>query len=240
MAKTNSLEDFIKTYVENKVKSESKESYENWLRQNGVDSYGIYSDAIRDANTDYRREKSSYGVNAEKLSSLGLSGAGYSDYIDGKAYSEMQRSKASARGTLAENEAKNRSEYGKYLEDKATWAKSDYEKAVKYITDANIMDYDEAYNYAVTAGLGEEDAALAAKTAGEAVRKRARAEVLSVIVNQRYNHKQAAEYARALGLSEEEAQELSSYADIINASGYYTKDYLDYLKKKLDGEESDE
>ena len=218
MAKTNSLEDFIKTYVENKVKSESKESYENWLRQNGVDSYGIYSDAIRDANTDYRREKSSYG----------------------KAYSEMQRSKASARGALAENEAKNRSEYGKYLEDKATQAKSDYEKAVKYITDANIMDYDEAYNYAVTAGLGEEDAALAAKTAGEAVRKKARAEVLSVIVNQRYNHKQAAEYARALGLSEEEAQELSSYADIINASGYYTKDYLDYLKQKLNGEESDE
>lgn len=240
MSKATSLEDFVKTYLENKAISETKDSYENWLRQNGIDSYGIYSEAIRDINGDYHRERSGYGASAEKLSSLGLSGAGYSDYIDGRAYSEMQKSKASARGALAENEAKNRSEYSKYLEEKAKKTRSDYDKAVKDITDANIMDYDEAYSYAVSYGLGEEEAALAARTAGEAVRKKARAEVLSVIVNQRYNHKQAAEYAKALGLSDEEAEELSSYADKINASGYYTQDYLDYLKQKLNGSENAE
>ena len=64
MSNATSLEDFVKNYVQNKLKSDSREGYENWLRQNGVDSYGIYSDALRDINTDYRRSRSNYGESA--------------------------------------------------------------------------------------------------------------------------------------------------------------------------------
>ena len=233
MAKSTSLEDFVKNYVENKIKSDTRESYESWLRSNGIDSYGIYSDSLRDIGTDYKRQLASYGSTAERLGALGLSSGGYSDYVNGKAYSEMQKSKIGARQALAENEYKNRMGYAKHLEAKAEKAKSDYTKTVKEITDANIMNYDEAFAYATTNGLDEEMAALAAKNAGEAVRKKARAQVLSVIVNRRYNHKQAAEYATALGLDDAEVEELAKYADVINASGYYSRDYLDYLENKL-------
>ncbi len=233
MADETSLEDFVKNYVQNKMKSDTKESYERWLRLNGVDSYGIYSDALRDINADYSRERSNYGAVAERLGRLGLSSAGYSDYVNGKAYSEMQKSKEAARADLASNEAKNRKGYGQYLEARAKEAKSDYTKAIEKITDADIMSYDEAFKYAVSLGLDEENAALAAKAANDAVRKKARAAVLSVIVNQRYNYKQAAAYAASLGLGEEEAAELAEYADVINSSGYYTQDYLEYLKDKL-------
>jgi len=236
---TKSLKDFVENYVKNKQKSDGKESYERWLRRNGIDSYGIYSDAIRDISTDYKRSVATYGSVAEKLGELGLSSAGYSDYIGAKAYSEMQRSKEEARGALAKNEAKNRTGYAEYLESKEKEAKSDYTETVKEITDANIMNYDEAYAYAVSKGLSTEAAALAAKAGGDAVHKKMRAAVLSVIVNQNYNRKQAAEYATALGLGEEEAAELAKYADVINASGYYTKDYLEYLEEKLKESESE-
>ena len=233
MANETSLEDFVKNYVQNKVKSESQEDYERWLRANGVDSYGIYSDALRDINTDYNRQRANYGATAERLNKLGLSSAGYSDYADGHAYSEMQKSKEKARISLAANEAKNRKGYGEYVAAKAKEAKSDYSKAVKELTDASIMDYDEAFDYALSMGLDEDGADLAAKAANEAVRKKARTSVLSVIVNRRYNYKQTVAYATSLGLSEQEAAELGEYADLINASGYYTQDYLNYLKDKL-------
>lgn len=233
MASGTSLEDFVKNYVQNKIKSDTKESYERWLRANGVDSYGIYSDSIRDINTDYNRSLASHGSIAERLSNMGLNGAGYSDYVSGKAYSEMQKSKESARKALASNEAKNRKGYEEYLKAAQKEAKSDYTSAVKGITDAGVMDYDEAFDLAVTMGLGEENAALAAKAATDATRKKARASVLSVIVNQRYNYKQTIAYATSLGLSEKEAEELAQYAEKINSSSYYTQDYLEYLKNKL-------
>ena len=233
MANGTSLEDFVKNYVQNKSKSVSAESYERWLMSNGVNSYGIYSDAMRDINADYNRQRSNYGAAAEKLGCLGLNAAGYSDYVNGKAYSEMQKSKEAARASFASNEANNRKGYGEYLEAKAKEAKSEYSKAIEKITDGGIMNYDEAYEYAVSMGLGNEAAALAAKSASDAVRKKVRASVLSVIVNQRYNYKQTVAYATSLGLTEEEAKELGEYADVINASGYYTQNYLDYLKDKL-------
>lgn len=238
MANGASLEDFVKNYVENRMKSDSKESYERWLRLNGVDSYGIYADAERDIINDYNRKRSNYGATAERLSALGLSSAGYSDYLDGHAYSEMQKSKERARAALAENEAKNRKGYGAYIEARAKEEKSDYKNAVKSLTEANVMDYDEAYNLAVSMGLGEEGAALAAKAANDAVRKKRRASVLSVIVNRNYNYKQTVAYATSLGLSEQEATELGEYADLINSQGYYTQDYLDYLKDKLNDKEN--
>ena len=219
--------------MQNKSNSDSSESYERWLRANGADSYGIYSDALKDISTDYLRQRSNYGAVAEKLGELGLSSAGYSDYVNGKAYSEMQKSKEGARAAFALNEANNRKGYADYLEAKAKETKSDYSKAVEKITDASIMNYDEAFEYAVSMGLAKETAALAAKAANDAVRKKARTSVLSVIVNQRYNYKQTVAYATSLGLSEEEAAELGEYADVINASGYYTQNYLDYLKDKL-------
>ena len=240
MSNGTSLEDFVNNYIQNKVKSNSKEGYERWLRANGIDSYGIYADAQRDITADYNRNRSNYGTVAERLGELGLSSAGYSDYVDGHAYSEMQKNKERARAALASNEAKNRKGYSEYLEAKAKEAKSDYKSATDRITDANVINYDEAYNLALSMGLDEEGAALAAKVGSEAVRKKTRAAVLSVIVNQRYNYNQTVAYALSLGLSEEESAELGEYADTINSSGYYSQDYLEYLKDKLEQQKNNE
>ena len=97
---------------------------------------------------------------------------------------------------------------------------------------AGIMDYGDAYELAISKGLGVAAADLAAQTASGTVRKKVRENALKTIIGQKFGKKQAKEYALALGLSEEEADELASYADKINRDGYYSSDYLDYLKEK--------
>lgn len=62
---------------------------------------------IVDANTSYEQNKATYGANAEALASMGLTGGGYSDYLNAQAYAaqrdEVQGVKASA--LAAENNA---------------------------------------------------------------------------------------------------------------------------------------
>ena len=45
--------------------------------------------ALKDAYTNYDKSKSTYGRNAEQLAQMGLSNSGYSDYLNGVAYSSM-------------------------------------------------------------------------------------------------------------------------------------------------------
>ena len=59
---------------------------------------------------------------------------------------------------------------------------------------------------------------------------------MKTIVYKTLNAERAKEYALSLGLSEEEATELSEYAATINEhiEGIYSQDYLDYLKEKAE------
>ena len=96
MSSSKTLDEFVKTYIQNKAKSSSKESYADWLRANGINSEKIYSDSIRDITADYERAKSNYGSNAESLAKLGLTASGYSDYLTSRAYAALQERKSKA------------------------------------------------------------------------------------------------------------------------------------------------
>ena len=239
MSKTAKLEDFIKTYVKNKRINSSPESYSDWLKTYGVDSNRILNQAISDIRTDYERAKSSYGTNAERLSSIGLTSSGYSDYLSGKAYATMQNRKSGAYKQFSENEEKNRSGFLDYVEgvikeqENAQKAENDsFYKTVSNIVNAGIRDTDEAYDFAIESGLSEEKATAAAKTACERGHRRLAEDALSYIIGHGFDKTQAREYAIAVGLSEEEAEDIAKYADSINSNPYYTKDYLEYLKYK--------
>jgi hypothetical protein len=232
------LEEFVKNYINNKSKADKKTGYADWINLNGINSEGIYRDSLKDINGDYIRAKSEYGTLAERLGQLGLSSGGYSDYLNGKAYSEMQKRKAGAKSAYSENERKNRKGYGEYIEKLEKEARDTYENTVASITKAGIMNYDDAYAYAIGAGLTEENAVLAAKSAGDAVRKQVWNNAIKTVIEKSYNEKQAREYALLLGLSEEEANELGEYASKINSRGYYSSDYLDYIKDKVNPKNS--
>ena len=230
LKKAGTIEEFVENYIENKKKAGPNEGYREWVVTNGIDSSKAYRDAVKDISLDYNKAKSEYGTRAERLGSLGLSASGYSDYLGGVAYSEMQRRKQSAKEDYAENEMKNLSGYSKYLKEKSNEKAKLYDNVVSEITASKIIDYDKAYEYALNSGLDEENAASAAKRASDAAHKNLREEVLHTIVVRNFEDSQAREYALAMGLGEYEADELAEYAFRINQAAYYSSGYLEYLE----------
>ena len=92
---------------------------------------------IVDARSSYEQNKASYGTNAEAMGSMGLSGSGYSDYLDSKAYAQqradIQAAKAQADSSkrdarYIEDQAKLQADkdYYKNIVDEASDARKDY------------------------------------------------------------------------------------------------------------------
>ncbi len=223
MAKAEkTLEEFISEYIANKVKSNSKDSYEAWLRSNGINAEKIYTDSIKEIEADYKTKLASYGSEAEAVAKLGLSGSGYSDYINGKAYSEMQREKSKARSIYSENSVKNERGYQNYINAYNKEQLEKFDDVVKTINRNDIIDYETAYKYAVSQGLSDDDAKAAAKIASDTAKKALKDYVMKIIVNNGLSETEAKEFAIGLGLSEEEAANLGAHAKEIS-NYYFTK-----------------
>ncbi len=230
MAKNKeTFEDYLKKYIQNKAISSTKEGYAEWLKSNGVDSEKIYTDALRDTETDYRRMKSEHGAAAEKLAELGLNSSGYSDYLNGVAYYQMQKNKLIAKDRKADTEKENLKGYRDYLERYEDKTQKAFASVLSGIENAKITDYESAYEYAINSGLEDSDAAAAAKLATASVVRKIKESIIKEITSNQLSEKETAEYAKALGLSEEDAKELSEYAKSING-GDYSKVYPDFYK----------
>ena len=235
---SKTLEEFVENYIQNRAKASSKESYADWIISHGGSPEKIYADSMREIAADYAVARSQHGANAEGLARLGLSASGYSDYINGKAYSEMQKSKSDARALYAKAASDNAASYKEYLSEYAKKESQGYEKVVEELTERGVIDYDTAYNYAVGAGLGEDIAKAAAKTASDLGRAKLKKSIVNTVMSQQLTSSQAKEYALQLGLSETEADEIARYAananEYVSSGGYTDKDYLEELKKKAE------
>ena len=235
MSTSTSLEDFIKTYLENKTIANQKDSYESWAAKMGVDSKGIYERRLTDASTDYMKSKAEYGKISEALAGNGLSGSGYSDYITSRAYSDYQRAKDNAFSEYSENEIKNRLGYSNYV--KETDGKHDslikdyvgylvklensdrdnaYIDTLTNIGKQNIIDYDTAYKLALESGLDETLAASVAEIGTSIVKNGIKTKVMDSVVRYSMNEDEARQYALSLGLDADTAEEIAEYADSIN------------------------
>ena len=166
--KTETLEQFVENYIQNKVKSNVKRSYEDWVRENGIDSNGIYSDTVRDLTLGYQTGKGGYGAVGENLYGMGLTYSGYSDYVNERAFSDMKKGLTAAKETFDKNEGKNMQGYVEAIEKE----QRKFTTLVSSIENAGIADFNSAYEYAVSAGLSDEDAKMVAKAGSDIVRKK--------------------------------------------------------------------
>lgn len=232
---TPTLEEFIKTYVENKAKRESPESYADWLMKNGVNAEKILSDRTSIINSDYAKALSGYGADAESLARLGLTGSGYSDYIKGHAYSVMQGEKQKAISDYRENIRKNASGYSEYISKITSENNEKIRKTVNDIVKKGFINYDDAYNYAVTVGLSEEDAKAVAKGGSDSAREELKREVMKAIKNSALNKNEAFNYALGVGLTKEEAAILADYADKMNQYFDLPDDVIDKILEEING-----
>ena len=92
-------------------------SYGDYLKNYGVDTKKAYSEAVRQANSDYYRALMTYGKNAEMLAGAGLTGAGVSDYGNAAAYAARQGAVATAGAAKMETDAKQAASYAEYLQN---------------------------------------------------------------------------------------------------------------------------
>lgn len=123
--------------------------------------------AVIDARSSYEQNKATYGANAEQLAAMGLSGSGYSDYLNQQAYAtqraETQNANAQAEATklaaeqqansdklnaelsYAENMQGNAEKLAQYQQQKAEEAKAEKEQKKQYyaalLTSANTGEY---------------------------------------------------------------------------------------------------
>lgn len=123
--------------------------------------------AVIDARSSYEQNKATYGANAEQLAAMGLSGSGYSDYLNQQAYAtqraETQNANAQAEATklaaeqqansdklnaelsYAENMQGNAEKLAQYHQQKTEEAKVDEEQKKQYyatlLTSANTGEY---------------------------------------------------------------------------------------------------
>lgn len=123
--------------------------------------------AVIDARSSYEQNKATYGANAEQLAAMGLSGSGYSDYLNQQAYAtqraETQNANAQAEATklaaeqqansdklnaelsYAENMQDNAEKLAQYQQQKAEEAKAEEEQKKQYyaalLTSANTGKY---------------------------------------------------------------------------------------------------
>ena len=123
--------------------------------------------AVIDARSSYAQNLATYGANAEQLAAMGLSGSGYSDYLNQQAYAtqraETQNANAQAEATkvaaeqqansdklnaelsYAENMQNNAEKLAQYQQQKAEEAKAEEEQKKQYyaalLTSANTGKY---------------------------------------------------------------------------------------------------
>ena len=135
-------------------------SYEEWLKQqanNYKDNFDKQNQFIEDqkqaaikqaeeerqrsiidARSSYEQNKASYGANAEALASMGLTGSGYSDYIDSQAYA-AQRAENQAANVQAIQSKQNAENYAN---DAKMNAELSYQENMAK-NDAALAEYNE-------------------------------------------------------------------------------------------------
>lgn len=155
-------EGFYKEQLD-KLNAQIEQNKQNALRQ----AESERERAVIDARSNYEQNKATYGANAEQLATMGLSGSGYSDYLDQQAYAtqraETQNANAQAEATklaaeqqansdklnaelsYAENMQDNAEKLAQYQQQKAEEAKAEEEQKKQYyaalLTSANTGEY---------------------------------------------------------------------------------------------------
>ena len=164
---TNTEEKPTMTYEEYIAEQKAREEEK---RQAALKEAEIYKErAAADAQASYMQNMSTYGVNAETMAQMGLTGGGYSDYLNAQAYaqkrSDMQTASANelamkqqAETTYGDNIAALNKDLFTYQETQKTNKQTGYNTLLGYAMDADSGMTEETIRaMAKNIGLSEEE-----------------------------------------------------------------------------------
>lgn len=229
----------LTSFIENYLKNQKISDYEGWLALYGKDGEGEYREAKAQADTAYANARAEYGARASALYAKGLSGSGYSDYLNHAAHATRESALSEALRKKKDTETENQRGYLSYLtdlaaEEEAARAAKEKEEG-KIFTDLlsqNLLDEKSAVTYLMTRGIDEEQAkTLAAESLK--IQKGSRS-YLNQIINEaeasNMDYYTALAYARAKGLDDESAQSVATVAAfrVANRKNIYANGYSYY------------
>ena len=213
------LENFIEKYL----KSKKKTDYEGWLALYGENSEKAYQADKKEADTAYAKSLAEHGRRASRLNTAGLTGSGYSDYLNHTAYAaradELYRAKERKQQTDLENQ-KGYAAFLKDLSDKEQAAaeeeKAYEQKMLDTLISKGINDEEAGVTYLINAGF---TAARARELANKAVTIQRGSSslhnrLISAATAAEMDHYNAYRYAIKHGVSESVASMIADAVDI--------------------------
>ena len=213
-----SLSKFIETHLANK----KIEDYESWLSLYGKNAKEEYSESLAATERTFAKGRATYGDLAADLQEKGLTGSGYGEYLEGKAYERYVGSRESALAQKQKTEAENRSRYAAYRTEREESARQEgedlYRKAITSLFSSKIIDTDGGAAYLAAFGITGDTANEMAKL-NQSVKSASdqRGDILRFCIENFYDRNQTMAYAIGLGLSEEEARNLGDAMEKILA-----------------------
>jgi hypothetical protein len=201
-----SLSKFIETHLANK----KIEDYESWLSLYGKNAKEEYSERLASAERTFAKGRATYGDLAADLQDKGLTGSGYGEYLEGKAYERYANSRESALLQKQKTDAENKSRYAAYRTEREETARNEgeelYRKALSSLFSSKITDADSGAAYLAAFGITGETASEMAKI-NQSVKSgnELQGEILRYCIDHSFGRNQTIAYAKGLGLSQEEA-----------------------------------
>ncbi len=161
--------------------------------------------SVIDARSSYEQNKATYGAQAETLANMGLTGSGYSDYINAQAYAN-QRAETQNANANAEQTKNN----ANYVADNA-----------KLEIEQNAGQSNLSAETTYAENMANNDAAIAQyKQQKEEEKKSAYSELLNYANNGTYDSEQLKSLADKYGLSEADINNLTGAAEAYKNNKY--------------------
>ena len=212
-------------------------SYSEYLADYGKDHSAVTDEALAEVRTDLMRSDPTVGALGESLSSDGLSGSGYADYLRKTGTVSARAKMDAARHESELLQLENRSGYAKYLSQYDAVQAKLADEIVDKLSVSDVLDYDEMLNAAIKAGLTEDRAVIAAGTALRQASDNAVYRAIAFAKSNSLTPLRAKDYALSLGLPDELAERVYEAVWALsenlgrNYQSMSTEDFNNYIVK---------
>ena len=215
--------------------------------------------AVIDARSSYAQNLATYGANAEQLAAMGLSGSGYSDYLNQQAYAtqraETQNANAQAEATkvaaeqqansdklnaelsYAENMQNNAEKLAQYQQQKAEEAKAEEEQKKQYyaalLTSANTGKYTSEQIASLGAQYGLDEVQISQlQAAAESYEQQKYADNYATILDQMLSELPYYNDDNKLVIKEQDRNKMLEFLE--ENKGSLGEQLYDFYKKQID------
>lgn len=227
------LEQFFDDYIRNREIKNRAMSYEEYMRREGADYESAYRSGKEGAALERKKSYDAYGAEVEKLSDLGLSGGGYAEYMGIRADSEHSKKLDRLEEKRDDSARVTRGGYLDYLGSYTASQDRIKERVIRQLTQNEILDTEQAYKHAIDAGLEPTAARAATQSAWDATREKVRTRIISLVYDRELSPKQAANYAKEIGLPDEDVDQIMSLTkDFRFSLSQLSQSYLNFLERR--------